>query len=317
MSSATARRGALGSTGTVRRAGRPRTGQAAVGRPGSVWALPATVFFGLFALVPLVATVWMSFVTWGGIGDPRFVGLDNWTRIGQDSLLLKSIGLTVVLVLLSIAVQTPVSLLLGVWAAGQQRARAAVVAIWFIPLLLSSAAISVLWRALLDPNFGIPGSAPWLFGDGNLFGHQGTAIAVLVFVSTWQYTPFHTLIYQGGARGIPAVLYQAASLDGAGMVRQFFSITLPQLKNTVVTSLILMLVGGLTTFETVLILTNGGPGTDTLVSPLYMYQKAFSSFDFGGASVIAVALVVVATAISLIVVKFSGYGEMRSQAEGV
>jgi xylobiose transport system permease protein len=175
----------------------------------------------------------------------------------------------------------------------------------------------VLWRALLDPNFGLPGQLPWLFGDGNLLGTQAGAIGVLIFVGMWQFTPFHTLIYQGAAKGIPTVLYQAASIDGAGMVRQFFSITLPQLRNTAITSIILMVVGGLTTFETVLILTNGGPGTDTTITAFYMYQEAFQSFDFGVGSAIALVLVVVATLISLVVVKVSGYDKMNSSLEGL
>jgi xylobiose transport system permease protein len=113
------------------------------------------------------------------------------------------------------------------------------------------------------------------------------------------------------------VLYQAAEIDGAGRVRQFFHITLPQLRNSIITSMILMVVGGLTTFETVLILTQGGPGTDTTISAYYMYQKAFKSFDFGAGAVIALLLVVAATIISLIVVRLSGYDKMRSTMEGV
>jgi xylobiose transport system permease protein len=143
------------------------------------------------------------------------------------------------------------------------------------------------------------------------------AIAVLTFVGTWQFTPFHTLIYQGAARAVPDVLYQAAQIDGAGRVRQFFAITLPQLKNAAITSMILMVVGGLTTFDTVLILTQGGPGTDTTITAFYMYQKAFKGFDFGTGSAIALVLVIAATLVSLVVVRVSGYDQMRSEMEGV
>lgn len=116
---------------------------------------------------------------------------------------------------------------------------------------------------------------------------------------------------------MPQVLYQAAQIDGAGTVRQFFHITLPQLRNAIITSMILMVVGGLTTFDTVLILTQGGPGSDTTISAYYMYQKAFKSFDYGGASAIALLLVLVSTVISLIVVRLSGYDKMRSTMEGL
>ncbi|MEU4007315.1 sugar ABC transporter permease [Streptomyces pseudogriseolus] len=288
-----------------------------VGRPGFAWALPAAVFFTLFAIIPLIMVAVLSFMSWNGIGEPQWVGTDNWSRLMDDPVMLNSIWLTLLLTALGVVIQTPLSILLGVWAAGHQRNRAVLSVIYFIPLLLSATAVSVLWRALLDPNFGIPADASWLFGDGNLFGEQSTAIGVLAFVSTWQFTPFHTLIYQGAARSIPQVLYQAAEIDGAGRYRQFFHITLPQLRNSMITSMILMIVGGLTTFETVLILTQGGPGTDTTISAYYMYDKAFKGFDFGAGSAIALALVVAATIISLVVVKVSGYDKMRSSMEGV
>ncbi|MFF9817671.1 carbohydrate ABC transporter permease [Streptomyces sp. NPDC014006] len=297
---------------------RPEASAAAHGtRPGFLWALPATVFFALFAIAPLIMVAVLSFMSWNGLGSPEFVGTDNWSRILDDPVMIKSIWLTLLLTALGVALQTPLSIVLGVWAAGHQRNRAVLSAIYFVPLLLSSTAVSVLWRALLDPNFGIPAHMAWLFGDGNLFGEQATAIGVLAFVSTWQFTPFHTLIYQGAARAVPQVLYQAAAIDGAGRYRQFFHITLPQLRTSIITSMILMIVGGLTTFETVLILTQGGPGSDTTISAYYMYQKAFKGFDFGAGSAIALCLVVAATVVSLIVVRVSGYDKMRSTMEGV
>ena len=286
-------------------------------RPGFLWTLPATVFFSLFAVVPLIAVVLLSFSSWRGIGDPKFVGLENWQELAGDSVMIQSLWLSLLFIVLGVLTQTPISILLGVWAAGEQRNRAVLSAIYFVPLLLSSAAISVLWRALLDPNFGIPGQLSWLFGDGNLFGNQSTAIAVIIFVGMWQFTPFHTLIYQGAAKSVPPVLYQAAEVDGAGRVRAFFSITLPQMRNSIITSVILMVVGGLTTFETVLILTDGGPGTATTITAFYMYEQAFQRFDFGVGAAVALVLVVVATAISLIMVKVSGYDKMRSTMEGL
>ncbi|MET9158470.1 sugar ABC transporter permease [Streptomyces parvulus] len=301
--------------GTPRRTPAPSTSK--VGRPGFVWALPAAVFFTLFAIVPLIMVAVLSFMSWDGISPPEFVGTDNWSRLADDPVMLQSVWLTLLLTALGVVLQTPLSILLGVWAAGYQRNRAVLSVVYFVPLLLSATAVSVLWRALLDPNFGIPASATWLFGDGNLFGEQATAIGVLAFVSTWQFTPFHTLIYQGAARAVPPVLYQAAEIDGAGRYRRFFHITLPQLRTSMITSMILMTVGGLTTFETVLILTQGGPGTDTTISAYYMYDKAFKSFDYGTGSAIALALVVAATVVSLVVVRLSGYDKMRGSTEGV
>ena len=151
-----------------------------------------------------------------------------------------------------------------------------------------------------------------------LFSSPATAIGVLTFVGMWQWTPFHTLIYQGGARAIPEVLYQAAAIDGAGRVRQFFYITLPQLRNTMITSIVLMLVGGLTTFDTILILTQGRPGTSTTSTSYYMYDEGVPELPVRCRRASSPCCSSSSTTlISLILVRASGWDKMRSTQEGV
>ncbi|MBJ7905499.1 sugar ABC transporter permease [Streptomyces sp. DSM 110735] len=290
------------SDGTSRSAAR-------AGRPHPSWALPAVLFFGFFALLPMVLAFCLSFTTWNGLGDPRPAGLANWHKLIGDDRLTQSLTATALLTVASWVFQTLASLLLGVWAAGRQRNRAILSAVFFVPFLLSSTAISLLFYALLDPNFGIV--------RGDTLGSTSGAFLALVFVGGWQFIPFHTMIYQGGARQIPDVLYQAAAIDGAGRLRRFVSITLPQLRHTATTSSVLMIVGSLTYFETVLILTQGGPGTDTAILPYLMYEAGFKSYDFGYASAVATFLVVAATALSLLLIRLSGFGAMRSTREGM
>ncbi|WP_060883607.1 carbohydrate ABC transporter permease [Streptomyces caniscabiei] len=291
-------------------AGEGREHRAArTGRPHAVWALPGVLFFTFFAVVPMALALYLSFTSWDGLGDPRPVGLDNWKKLLDDPRMTQSLWLTVVLTVASWAFQTVVALLLGVWAAGRQRNRAILSAVFFVPFLLSSTAIAILFYALLDPNFGII--------QQDTLGSQSGAFLAIVFVGGWQFIPFHTLIYQGGARQIPEVLYQAAAIDGAGRYRQFFSITLPQLRHTITTSTVLMVVGSLTYFETVLILTKGGPGTDTAILPYLMYEAGFKTYDFGYASAIASFLVIAATGLSLVLVRLTGFGAMRSTREGM
>ncbi|MER7728717.1 MULTISPECIES: sugar ABC transporter permease [unclassified Streptomyces] len=289
-----------------------------VGRPPVAWAVPGILFFALFAIVPLAIAVYLSFCQWDGLNSPTPVGTDNWTRLFKDPEFRQAAWLSLLLTTISWAFQTPVALLLGVWAAGRQRSRAVLSAVFFIPLLLSTTAIAMLFHALLDPNFGVIKTiGPWFGIDPNIMGSSTGALLTVAFVGGWQFMPFHTLIYQGGTRQIPQVLYQAAEIDGAGMLRQFFHITLPQLRNTITTSSVLMIVGSLTYFDTVLIMTKGGPGTDTTVLPYLMYRTGFQTYDLGYAAAIATALVVVATALSLILVRFSGFGNMRSTREGM
>ncbi|TDU03188.1 carbohydrate ABC transporter membrane protein 1 (CUT1 family) [Streptomyces sp. 846.5] len=297
-----------------------RSAAARVGRPSPGWAVPGVLFFAVFAVVPMVYAVYLSFCgNWGGLGTPQFSGLSNWTRLFQDSDVRQATVTTVVLTVLSWAFQTPVALLLGVWAAGRERNRAVLSAVFFIPLVLSTTAIALLFKAILDPNFGLATTiGPWIgFPDGNIIGSPNGALIAVAFVGGWQFIPFHTLIYQGGARQIPEVLYQAASIDGCGRWRQFFHITLPQLRHTITTSSVLIIVGSLTSFETVFLLTQGGPGTSSTTLSYGMYREAFQGFDFGYASALGTALVVVSTLLSLLMVKFSGFGSMRSTREGM
>ncbi|GAA2241292.1 ABC transporter [Streptomyces ruber] len=289
-------------------AARPAKG-ARAGRPHAAWALPGVLFFVFFAIVPMALAFYLSFTEWDGLNAPKPVGLANWQKLLDDPRLTQSLWLTVLLTVCSWAFQTVVALLLGVWAAGPQRNRAVLSAIFFVPLVLSSAAIALLFYALLDPNFGVVRTG--------VLGSSSGAFLAIVFVGGWQFIPLHTLIYQGGARQIPAVLYQAATVDGAGRYRQFFSITLPQLRHTMTTSSVMMIAGSLTYFETVLLLTRGGPGTDTAILPYLMYEAGFQSYDFGYASAIASFLVIAATGLSLLLVRLTGFGGMRSTREGM
>lgn len=282
--------------------------------------LPAALFFLFFAVLPLVLVVVLSFTDWNAVGDPKFTGTDNWRRLLTSHDVLSSLGRTFLLSALCWVTQTVLSMGLGVWSAGRQRNRALLSAIFFVPLLLSAAAVALTWRSILDPNFGLDASFGHWLGqtDGlNLLGRDAGALACIVLVVSWQFVPFHTLLYQAAARNIPQSLYDAATIDGATRWGMFRYITLPQLRHTIVTSSTIMIVGSLTYFETVLLLTNGGPGGATRVLPYVMYRTGFTNYELGYASAIATVLVLIGTGLSLLIVRFSGFAKMRSTLEGV
>jgi raffinose/stachyose/melibiose transport system permease protein len=284
--------------------------------PSLIYAVPALALFGLFALVPMVIVVALSFMKWDGIGSPTWLGMANWQHIFADSVTMNALWLTVKLMAFSWLVQTPISILLGVFLAGKQRYRAVLAVVYFVPLLLSSAAIAVLYKSLLDPNFGLGAAARIPLLSKDWLGDPKLVFYVIVFVIAWQFMPFHALIYQSGVRQIPSSLYEAATLDGAGRVAQFRHITLPQLRYTIVTSSMLVLTGSLTSFDLVFVLTGGGPGYSTRLLPLDMYLTGFQSNDMGRASAISVLLVVFGLALSVILVRATGFGKMESQQEG-
>ena len=278
--------------------------------------VPVMTFFGVFAILPMVLVVYLSFTDWDGFGFPSLSGGGNWSRLVDDGEVWRSLRLTLVFMVLGWVVQTPIAMLIGVWAAGRQRNRAVLSSIFFLPVLLSTAAIALLWRSVLDGNFGLTQQLPFL-DQFNFLGDRTLIIFTVAWVLTWQYVPFHTLLYQSAARGIPVSIYEAATIDGAGRYKQFFRITLPLLRYTLITSTVLMLVGSVTTFDTILLLTNGGPGTASRIAPLYMYVTGFGGFEFGYASAIAVVLLVLGAGLSLAVTRLTGFRKMSSQQEGL
>ncbi|MFI5842494.1 carbohydrate ABC transporter permease [Catenuloplanes sp. NPDC051500] len=288
------------------------------GRGGAlIWlTLPALLLFTGFAIVPLIGVLALSFTTWNGIGTIHPSGLDSWTTVLSSPDLLHALGVTFLIMGLSWAIQTPMSILLGVFLAPHIRYRGLLAVLYFIPLLLSSAAIAITYKSLLDPNFGIGSGLGADFLSQDWLGDSTLAVGVLVFIVSWQFIPFHTLIYQGAVRSIPKTMYEAALIDGAGRVRQFFSITLPQLKYTIVTSSTLMVVGSLTLFDLIYVLTAGGPGDATRVLALDMYETGFGKSLMGPASAIAVVLVLVGLALSQLLRRLGGRGD-ESQQEGV
>jgi raffinose/stachyose/melibiose transport system permease protein len=280
-------------------------------------ALPALLFFVAFGVIPLLGVLFLSFSSWDGIGAIRPAGFSTWRRVLSDPGLPHALYVTFLIMGLSWLVQTPISLLLGVFLAGRQRYRALFAVLYFIPLLLSSAAIAITYKALLDPNFGLGVGLGIPLLSQDWLGRGRLAVGVVVFIVSWQFIPFHSLIYQAGVRQIPLSMYEAAQLDGAGRIRQFFSITLPQLKYTIITSSTLILVGSLTFFDLIWVLTAGGPADATRVLAVQMYIEGFQGNLMGPASAIALILVLVALALALLLRRLGGRDADESMLEGM
>jgi raffinose/stachyose/melibiose transport system permease protein len=279
-------------------------------------ALPALAFFIIFGLIPLVGVLLLSFTTWDGIGTIHRSGLTSWRAVLSDPGLPHALRVTFLIMALSWLFQTPISILLGVFLAGQQRYRGFMSVFLFIPLLLSSAAIAITYKSLLDPNFGLGAGLHMDFLSQDWLGQPNLAIATVVFVVSWQFIPFHSLIYQGAVRQIPESMYEAAQIDGAGRMRQFFSITLPQLKYTIITSSTLMVVGSVTFFDIIFVLTQGGPADATTNLAMAMYKRGFQANLMGEASAIAVIIVLLGLALALLLRRLGGRDTTASQLEG-
>jgi raffinose/stachyose/melibiose transport system permease protein len=289
------------------------------GGSGSVsWmAWPALIAFTVFGVIPLFGVLYLSFSSWNGLTeDVPMSGLESWKSVLTDPGLPHALWVTFLIMALSWLAQTPISILLGVFIARYARYRSVLAVLFFVPLLLSQVAISITYKMLLDPNFGLGAGLGLEFLQQDWLGNSTLAVGVVIFVVSWQWIPFHSLIYQGGVRQIPASMYEAAEIDGAGRVRKFFSITLPQLKYTIITSSTLMVVGSLTFFDLIWVLTAGGPGDATRALAVDMYQRGFKSSLMGPASVIAVILVLLGLGLALLLRRLGGRDATESQLEG-
>jgi len=284
--------------------------------PLAVLVLPSLLIFVTFAVVPLFGVIALSFTKWDGIGAILPNGLGSWRQVLADPQTWASLWLTIITMTVTWAIQTPLSILLGTFLAGHQRYRGLLGVFYFLPLLLSSAAIAIAFKSLFDPNFGLGAGLHIPLLSQDWLGVQ-LAFPVVLSVIAWQFIPFHTLLYQGGVRQIPVQLYEASQIDGANRFQQFFHITLPQLKYTIITSSTLMLVGSLTYFDLVFVMTAGGPGNATRILPLDMYIRGFRANQMGAASVIAVFLVVLGLGIALGVQRLGGSDKTASQLEGL
>ncbi|GFZ97416.1 carbohydrate ABC transporter permease [Nesterenkonia alkaliphila] len=285
--------------------------------PTFLMALPAVLFFGLFALIPLGGVLVISFMEWNILGSPEFVGTDNWDTVLNDRpFTWRALTLTLLFVVGSYLFQAPIALLLGVFMAGQQRYRAFLSVLYFLPLLFSSVAVGLTFQSLFSPYYGMSAALPFDWLPSDWLTNSDIVMYVMIFVVGWCFIPFHALLYQAGVRQIPQDMYEAATIDGAGRIRQFISITLSQLRYTIITSSTLMLVGSLTYFDLIFVLTGGQPADAVRILPLDMYITGFSANNLGHASVIAVILVAIGLTMSLGLNKISGSSKMESDKAG-
>jgi raffinose/stachyose/melibiose transport system permease protein len=281
---------------------------------------PTLALYAAFIIVPTVFALFLSFTNWNVDGPIHWAGFANWSEFFSDPVSRHSLLVTFELAACSWLAQTPTAMALGIFVAGTQRYRAVYAAFYLLPLLMSTAGLSLMWEDVLFPQFG---GLAWLgihahmhFLSRDWLASPDLAFFTLVIIA-WQFVPFHTLIFQAGRRAIPAELYDAASVDGATMRQSFWNVTLPQLRYSIVTSSTLVLVGSLTYFDIIYILTQGGPGDDTRVLAMDMYNIGFNQTEFGYASAIATVLGVLGIVLAIVLVRLSGFGTMEGTQEGM
>ena len=254
-------------------------------RVAYLYLLPGLALFAAFVLVPLGHAAWLSLFEWDGVTPGRWVGLDNYEALVREPELRQAFGHSAVLLIFYAALPVAIGLMLAAAASrGRVRGLTALRTILFLPQVIALVVVAVTWRIVYQPT-------GWL-GDFDL------ALPAVGLVGTWVAYGLCFVLFMAGVQKIPQSLYDAARVDGAGPLREFFAVTLPALRGEIAVALTLTTIAALRNFDLVYLTTAGGPGDATTVPALEVYQRAFRSGDVGGAAAIGVCLAAVIFALT-------------------
>ncbi|WP_406456949.1 sugar ABC transporter permease [Streptomyces sp. NBC_00876] len=297
--------------GPLKRPGRARTGRRRLLTPATfpyLLIMPAVLGFAIFKAYPIVASLWISLTTGNGTGR-HFTGLDNYRRLLHDPLFWTALKNTALILVVQVPLMLGLALLV---ALGLNSTKVWLRPLWrlgvFVPSLTGLVAAGVMFSVILNRDAGLLNWVLSWFGVDrvNWLGSPFWARVGVVLVITWHYTGYNAVIYLAGLQGIPQELYEAAKVDGAGPIRRFVSITLPQLRPILLLTVVLSTIGTLQLFDEPYVLTGGGPDNSTLTVTMYLYNNGFKYFDFGYASALAYALALIVAVLGLLQFRLMG-----------
>jgi len=292
------------------RPGRPRRPRYGDLRTALIFLIPATIGFVTFYLVPAVRGAWFSLTDYSVLAPPRFVGLDNYERLVQDPLFWNAMGVTAYYVVMNIGLQTVLAIAIAVLM--QRLTRSAFVrGVVLLPYFVANVVVALVWFFMLDFQMGIVnvllervGLDPQAF-----FGDPALALPTIALINVWRHMGYTALLIFAGLQMIDQQVYEAAELDGAGPLRQFWSVTLPLLRPVLALVLVVTVTGSFQIFDTVAVTSAGGPVDATRVIYLYIYQLAFGQLDFGYASALSVVLFLVLLGVALLQLRLTRASE--------
>lgn len=260
---------------------------------GAAYLAPAALVYLAFVGLPIAASAWLSLTSWNGTAAPSFVGASNYVAILGDARFLTALRNNAAFLVFYAVLPMAIGLVLSdLIARAGRRERVPLRILFFLPYVMPSAVLGVIWRWLYNPAFGpidqvlrgigLPGAAlAWL-------GDFSAALPAVGFVAVWYFTGFCTVLFLGGLQRLDPTLFQAAALDGASPVRTFWSIAVPNLRPELRIAALLTVIASVKAFDLVFVMTRGGPGTSTLVTNIYMYENGFQLNRFGYAAAVAI-----------------------------
>ena len=269
---------------------------------------PASVGLLVFLVWPLLTGLYYSFTEYTTLTPPTWVGLENYRRLLADPVFWNSLKVTVLYVLINIGVQTLVALVIAVLM--QRLTQSTVLrSLVLAPYLVSNVVAAIVFLWILDTQLGIFNILlQWIGFDPIAFWASETwVIPTVALVNVWRHMGYTALLLFAGLQSIPAHLYEAARTEGAGEIAMFRRITLPLLRPILALVLIMTIIGSFQVFDTISVTTQGGPADASKVLQMYIYENAFAQYEFGYASALSVALLVI-----LMVITFAQYWMTRA-----
>ena len=280
-------------------------------RAGYLFLAPWLVGLVLITIGPMAASLYLSFTDYSLIQPPQWAGLENYARMLSDTRLHNSLKVTFIYVFVSVPLQLILALAIAVLLDKGMRGLPFYRSVFYLPSMLGgSVAIAVLWRQIFGTG-GLVNQILGLFGyDANIgwISNPKYALGTIILLHVWTFgSPM--VIFLAGLRQIPAMYYEAASVDGASRRTRFFQITLPLLSPIIFFNLVLQIIGAFQSFTQAFVVSNGtgGPSDSTMFYTLYLYQRGFGQFQMGYASAMAWLLVVIVGAFTAINFFFSKY----------
>jgi multiple sugar transport system permease protein len=275
-----------------------------------VFILPAAIGFLVFYVYPTIRGIYFSLTRYSLLGQPHFIGFDNYTRLVKDALFWNSLKVTLEYVAINIVLQT--ILAVGIAVLMQRLTKStAVRAVILLPFLISNVIAALLWFWLLDYQIGFVNEVISGLGLNRVtfFGGDATAIPTIALVNVWRHMGYTALLVFAGLQTIPDYIYEAASVDGSTEWRSFWRMTLPLLRPILALVLVITVTGSFQVFDTVAVTTRGGPGNASRVIQYYIVQKGFGESQFGYASAISMVLFIILAAVALIQLRLLRAGD--------
>ncbi|WP_154793449.1 carbohydrate ABC transporter permease [Occultella kanbiaonis] len=270
-----------------------------------LYLAPALLLFGGFLIYPLIRSVQFSLFEWDGLGASEFVGFDNYVELFTDEVLRAAFGHALVLILFFSVLPLVLGLVVAaILNRAQVRGLGLFRTVVFLPQVLAMVVVAVAWRQIYAPDGGLNTALRAVGLDAltrTWLGDYTWTLPAVGIVGTWVQTGLVTVLLLAGMGRVPRELFEAARLDGAGAIREFFAITLPSVRGEIAVALTLTIVAALKTFDLVYVTTGGGPGNSTTVPAYEVFQRAFREGAVGSAAAIAVALTAIIFVLNVIV----------------